>query len=76
MATIQVKNVPEETHHVLRLRATAAHMSLQEYLRARLIEDAATPSLEEVFTRVDLHTGGVAPLAVTADVVRSDRDRR
>lgn len=32
--------VPEHTHAVLRGRAAAAHQSLQEYLRMRLIEEA------------------------------------
>ena len=40
---IQIKHVPEETHAVLTRRAAAAHQSLQEYLLAKLIEDAAHP---------------------------------
>jgi len=31
---VQIKDVPEQTHAVLRQRAAAAHQSLQEYLRA------------------------------------------
>jgi hypothetical protein len=47
MPSIQVKDVPPETHAVLRRRAAAAHQSLQEYLRARLIAEAASPTIEE-----------------------------
>jgi antitoxin FitA len=36
MRCVQIKNVPERTHAVLRHRGAAAHQSLQEYLRARL----------------------------------------
>jgi hypothetical protein len=36
---------------VLRQLAAAAHQSLQEYLRSRLIEEAAQPTLEEGLTR-------------------------
>jgi plasmid stability protein len=41
MPSIQIKNVPDETHAVLRARAAAAHQSLQEYLRTLLIEEAS-----------------------------------
>ena len=43
MVSIQIKHVPEETHAVLTRRAAAAHQSLQEYLLAKLIEEAAQP---------------------------------
>jgi len=36
MPSVQIKDVPEQTHAVLRQRAAAAHQSLQEYLRTRL----------------------------------------
>jgi phytoene dehydrogenase-like protein len=58
MPSIQIKNVPESTHAVLRRRAEAAHQSLQEYLMQRLIDDAAQPTLDEVLARVDHHRGG------------------
>ena len=32
MPSVQIKDVPEGTHAVLRQRAAAAHQSLQEYL--------------------------------------------
>jgi len=76
MPTIQVKDVPDETHQVLRRRAAEAHQSLQEYLRSRLIAEASRPTLDEVLGRVGHHTDGRAPLAATADLVRGDRDRR
>jgi plasmid stability protein len=45
MPSIQIKGIPERTHAVLRQRASAAHQSLQEYLRARLIEEADQPTM-------------------------------
>lgn len=76
MPTIQVKDVPEETHRVLRRRAAEAHQSLQEYLRSRLIADASEPTLDEVLDRVGHRSGGRAPLDETTRIVRDDRDRR
>ena len=76
MPSVQIKDVPEHTHSVLRQRAAAAHQSLQEYLRTRLIQDAAAPSLEEVLDRAGGRAGGRVPIATAAEILREDRDRR
>lgn len=76
MPSIQIKDVPEETHAVLRRRAAAAHQSLQEYLRSRLIEEAGSPTLDEVLARAGGRAGGSLPFAAAVDAVRDDRDRR
>lgn len=76
MPSVQIKDVPVETHSVLRQRAAAAHQSLQEYLRARLIAEAARPILEEVLDRAGGRTGGDLPFLATLAVLREDRDRR
>ncbi|MHB8294013.1 MAG: FitA-like ribbon-helix-helix domain-containing protein [Acidimicrobiales bacterium] len=75
MPSVQIKDVPKETHAVLRQRATAAHQSLQEYLLRRLIEEAATPTVEEVLDRAGGRAGGSVPYSVALGVVREDRDR-
>jgi plasmid stability protein len=41
MPNIQIKDVPDQTHAVLRQRASAAHQSLQEYLRSKLIAEVS-----------------------------------
>ena len=76
MPTIQVKDVPEETHRILRRRAAEAHQSLQEYLRSRLIADASEPTLDEVLDRIGHRSGGRAPLSETTRYLRDERDRR
>jgi antitoxin FitA len=76
MPSIQVKDVPDDVHATLRSRAAAARMSLQEYLLARLIDEAHAPTLEEVLARAGGRAGGQAPLRMAAKVVRSDRDAR
>jgi plasmid stability protein len=43
MTTITIRNVPEETHAELAARAARAGQSLQEYLRATLVEVAQRP---------------------------------
>src|SRR5665647_458309 len=51
MPSVQIKDVPEHTHAVLRQRAATAHQSLQEYLRTKLIQEASAPTVEEVLDR-------------------------
>ncbi|MGA9362018.1 MAG: hypothetical protein WBW75_29690, partial [Mycobacterium sp.] len=58
MPSVQIKDVPEDVHRVLRERAARAHQSLQEYLRSRLIAEAKQPTLEEVLDRVAARRGG------------------
>lgn len=76
MPSIQIKDVPTDTHAVLRRRALAAHQSLQEYLRTRLIEEAGSPTVDEVLDRAGERAGGSASFDAVTDALREDRDRR
>ncbi|MDQ6782502.1 MAG: hypothetical protein M3063_03445 [Actinomycetota bacterium] len=76
MPSVQIKDVPEATHAVLRRRAAAAHQSLQEYLRSQLIEEAARPTLDEVLERAGGRAGGSVSFGDVVEAVREDRDRR
>ncbi|MFA9270710.1 MAG: hypothetical protein ACEQSX_08125 [Baekduiaceae bacterium] len=76
MPSIQIKDVPDEVHAVLRRRAAGAHQSLQEYLRSRLIEEAATPTLDEVLDRAGGRAGGSVSFITAAQAVRDDRAGR
>lgn len=76
MVSIQIKDVPEETHRVLRTRAAMAHQSLQEYLRSELIESASRPTLAEVLDRAGGRSGGNVSLRDAAEIIRLERDRR
>lgn len=76
MPSVQIKDVPPETHEVLRQRAAAAHQSLQEYLLTRLIDEASRPTLEEVLARAGRRSGGALSFKDAAATVRNDRARR
>ena len=75
MPSIQIKDVPEDTHAVLRARAGAARQSLQEYLRGRLIDDARTPSVNEVLDRAGDRAGGSMSFDMATRSIREDRAR-
>jgi plasmid stability protein len=76
MRTLQVRNLPDETHAVLRRRAAEAGMSLQEYLLATLNELAARPTVREVLARAGGRTGGQVSLDTAASHLRAERDER
>lgn len=76
MPSVQIKGVPDEVHAVLRRRAASAHQSLQEYLLARLVEEASRPTLDEVLDRAGGRAGGDVPLDVAAKALRAERAGR
>jgi hypothetical protein len=50
---IQIRNVPEHVHRIYRARAAAAGMSLQEYVLAELVNNAASRSPAEIIAEVE-----------------------
>jgi plasmid stability protein len=80
MATIQIRDVPEDVHRTYRRRAAEAGKSLQEYLLIALVEGARSQTPAEVVAEVQQHlqrsAGEVFSSSSSADVVRADRDSR
>ena len=76
MPSIQVKDVPQDVHATLRQRAAAAGQSLQEYLLARLVQDAHTMTVDELMDRAGGRAGGSADFAAAVEAVRAERDAR
>jgi plasmid stability protein len=76
MPAVQIKDVPDDVHEVLRRRARAAGQSLQEYLRSALIAQARQPTLQEIFDEVERNpVTSSAPLEATTALVRAARDQ-
>lgn len=77
--SITVRNVPDETRNELAARAARSGRSLQEYLRAQLIQLAGKPDIETWLARVEEHkrqAGGGIPIS-SEDIVREIKaDRR
>jgi plasmid stability protein len=75
MKTIQVRNVPDEVHRVLRTRAAAAGVSLSDFALGELERVASRPPVTDVLARARSRSGGADPEAIVA-AVRDGRDRR
>jgi plasmid stability protein len=73
MKSVQIKNIPEDTHAVLRKRAADAGVSLQEYLRSHLIAEASRPTLEEMLERAGSREGGSISFEAAVESIRRDR---
>jgi plasmid stability protein len=53
MATVQIRDLPEETYEIIRKRARAAGQSIQAYMRDQVIDLAARRTKEEVLSAVE-----------------------
>jgi plasmid stability protein len=75
MATVQIRNVPDDIHRQLKVEAARSGQSLNEYLVWRLMEIADRPTFAELARRIhereEPYTG---PSSV--ELIRAERDRR
>lgn len=70
---IQIRDVPDDVHAILRVRAAKAGMSMSEFLRSELIAMTSKPTLDELFERIEARgPTGVA----TETIVELVRERR
>jgi hypothetical protein len=77
MTSITIRDVPDETRDELAARAAPPGRSLQEYLRAQLVDLAAYPDAESLMQRVrerKQRTGSRLPPETILQ--RRDEDRR
>ena len=76
MTTITVRNVPDDVRDELASRAARAGQSLQEHLRAELIELARKPSVADVLDRARSRTRTTSsPLSAAEILEYRDADR-
>jgi len=70
---IQIRNVPEDLHRILKVRAAQAGMTLSDYLLGEVRQVAARPTLQELVERLRRRKpvrGGESP----AVAIRRHRD--
>lgn len=69
---IQLRNVPDHLHRVLKARAAMAGMSLSDYLLAEIKEIAERPTLAEMRERLHKRK----PVSIHLDTARLLREER
>ena len=72
---IQLRNVPDVLHRLLKARAAMAGMSLSDYLLAEIRLAAERPTLGELRERLHRRERVSAPVSA-ARAVRAERDAR
>jgi antitoxin FitA len=73
MGLIQIRNVPDDVHRTLKVRAAADGTSLSEYVLREVTRAARTPTAEELDARIRART----PADVTtADILAARDDGR
>lgn len=77
MATIQIRELPEDAYETIRRRARAAGQSIQAYMRDQVVELASRRTKEEAWATVEsaLAAEGSpgASMANVLDDLRADR---
>lgn len=73
MSMIQLRNVPEEMHRELKVRAAQRGMTLSEYATRELQKVLEVPTRQELAERIANLTPDVSGFSA-ADLIREDRD--
>jgi plasmid stability protein len=72
---VQIRNMPDSIHRILKSRAASAGMSLSDYLLRELKKIAGRPTMEELIARMHKRQ----PVTVEIDsarLIREDRETR
>ena len=74
---ITIRDVPDDVRDELAARAARAGQSLQEYLRAMLMDSAARPQVADVIARARVRVAATSSRADAEAILRArDADRR
>ena len=76
MATVQIREGPDDVHNELVRRAELAGQSLQQYLSMTLASIVATPTIEDVLERIENRSKGQVSKANAIAALEDERARR
>ena len=74
MPNIQIRNVPEDLHRILKAKAAIEGSSLSDFVRAELEQVAKRPTYRELRLRL-LQRDPIHLSPTAADIIREVRDR-
>ncbi|HEY5163660.1 MAG TPA: hypothetical protein VII81_11685 [Terriglobales bacterium] len=72
---IQIRNVPDTIHRVLKARAATEGMTLSDYLLLEIRRIAEMPTLREFSERLKTREPVTTPISAAA-IIRQERDSR
>ncbi|MFQ5702891.1 MAG: hypothetical protein ACE5HT_02605 [Gemmatimonadales bacterium] len=72
---IQIRNVPDSVHRVLKARAAMSGYSLSEYLLREITQSAQAPTDDQLWARIKKRRSVELDLPL-ARMVREERDSR
>lgn len=70
---IQIRNVPDELHRRLKLRAVSAGMTLSDFLLREVAQIAERPPVEEVLARIRARPAPTLS-ETPAEAIRAERE--
>ncbi|HLR94177.1 MAG TPA: hypothetical protein VK053_06610 [Jiangellaceae bacterium] len=78
MATIQIREIPEDAYEVIRKRARSAGRSIQSYMRDWILDFAGHPTTEEALAEMEAaretsDTHGATKESILADLAADRR---
>jgi plasmid stability protein len=77
MASITIRDVPDETRAELAARAARSGRSMQEYVRLKLVELTSVPEREEVLARISRRVERTGTRVSAREIIAArDADRR
>ncbi len=78
VATIQIREIPEEAYEVIRKRARRAGRSIQSYMRDWILDFASHPTTEEALADMEAARETSDTVGATAESILADlaADRR
>lgn len=71
---LQVRNVPDDIHRVLKERASSAGMSLSEFVLRELRDIAESPTLDEILDDAAANATGSFTFEELNEILRRDRE--
>jgi len=73
MVMIQIRNVPEDVHRKLKVRAAESGRTLSDYLLEIVRRETEQPTLEELVARIKTREPVELPMS-SAEIIRELRD--
>lgn len=74
MATIQIRDIPDDVYETIRRRARAAGQSLQAYMRQQVVEWGSRRTKAELFAELEARLAQDTGTGVTTDAILADLD--